>query len=111
MPCSICYGNITDGLQAIRCNCGNIGHVSCGIKVGKCPECGTGYEDIINRVSQEAIVESVEDSRKTAKVEVEVKVEWDEKDDMMKGLLKKLLNNEISVEQYEKISMDIKESF
>jgi len=38
-------------------------------------------------------------------------VEWEEKSDMMEGLLKKLLNNEIAVEQYEKISNDIRESF
>jgi len=111
MPCSICYGSISEGLQAIRCNCGNIGHVSCGIKVGKCPECGTGYEDIVNRASERSIIESVEDSRKTAKVEVEMKVEWDEKEDMMRGLLKKLLSNEITAEQYQQISKDIKESF
>ena len=111
MPCSICYGSITEGLQAIRCNCGNIGHVSCGIKVGKCPECGTGYEDIINRASEETIIESIEDSQKTAKVEVEMKVEWDEKGDMMRGRLKQLLNKEITMEQYEKVSKDIKEAF
>ena len=111
MPCSICYGSITEGLQAIRCNCGNIGHVSCGIKVGKCPECGTGYEDIINRASEETIIESIEDSRKTAKVEVEMKVEWDEKGDMMKTLLRQLLNKEITVEQYQQISKDIKDTF
>ena len=111
MPCSICYGSITEGLQAIRCNCGNIGHVSCGIKVGKCPECGTGYEDVINRASEQAIIESVQDSEKTAKVEVEVKVEWDEKGDMMRNLLKQLLNKEITVDEYKLISKDIKESF
>ena len=111
MPCSICYGSITEGLQAIRCNCGNIGHVSCGIKVGKCPECGTGYEDIINKTSEETIVQSIEDSQKTAKVEVQVKVDWDEKGDMMRGLLKQLLNKEITVDEYKLISKDIKESF
>jgi len=111
MPCSICYGSITEGLQAVRCNCGNIGHVSCGIKVGKCSECGTSYDDLINRASEETILQSVEDSQKTAKVEVEVQVEWDEKGDMMRGLLKQLLNKEITVEQYQEISRDIKESF
>ena len=111
MPCSICYGEISSGLQASRCSCGNISHLSCGIKIGKCSVCGEDYEGMINRVSQEAIVKSVEDSKKTAKREVEVQVEWDEKGDMMKGLLKKLLNNEITVEQYEKISNDIRESF
>jgi len=111
MPCSICYGNISEGLQAIRCNCGNIGHLSCGIKVGKCHECGTSYGDIIDSASEEAIVQSVEDSQKTAKRAVEVHVEWDEKGDMMKGLLKKLLNNEITVEQYQTISKDIKENY
>ena len=111
MPCSICYGSISEGLQAIRCNCGNIGHVSCGIKVGKCPECGTGYGDIINRASEEAIIQSVADSQKTAKREVELTVEWDEKGDMMKGLLKQLLNKEITIEQYQAVSKDIKETF
>ncbi len=64
-----------------------------------------------NTVSQKAIIESVEDSRKTAKREVEVTGEWDEKDDMMKTLLRQLLNKEISVEQYQQISNDIKETF
>ncbi len=111
MPCSICYGSISEGLQAIRCNCGNIGHVSCSIKVGKCPECGMGYEDIVNRASEETIIESIEGSRKTAKVEVEMQVEWDEKEDMMRGLLKKLLNNEISMEEYKMVSKDIRDNF
>lgn len=52
-----------------------------------------------------------EDSKKTGKRAVEVQVEWDEKGDLMKGLLKKLLNNEITVEQYQAISKDIKENF
>ena len=111
MPCSICYGEISGGLQAARCSCGNISHLSCGIKIGKCSDCGVDYQGMINTVSQEAIVKSVEDSQKTAKREVEVSVEWDEKGDMMRGLLKQLLNKEISVEQYQQISKDIKESF
>lgn len=56
MPCSICYGNITGGLRAIRCNCGNLLHLSCGIKVAKCPERGIGYEGIIKQASEEAII-------------------------------------------------------
>jgi len=111
MPCSLCYGEISSGLQAIRCPCGNINHLSCGIKTGKCPECGAEFQGLVEKVSQEAIVKSVVDSRKTAKRQVEMQVEWDEKGDMMKALLKKLLNNEITPEQYEKISGDIKESF
>ena len=111
MPCSICHGNITEGLQAIRCNCGNISHISCGIKAGKCHECGTGYEDIIDRASEEAIIESLEDSRKTAKIEGEGKDEGDEKDDLIKGLFKKFLNKEITMEEYKMLSEDIKESF
>ena len=79
--------------------------------MGKCSECGTSYDDLINRASEETILQSVEDSQKTAKVEVEVQVEWDEKGDMMRGLLKQLLNKEITVEQYQEISRDIKESF
>lgn len=66
---------------------------------------------MINTVSEEAIIQSVEDSQKTAKKEVEVTVDWDEKGDMMRGLLKQLLSKEISVEQYQQISKDIKESF
>ena len=111
MPCSICYGEISSGLQASRCSCGNISHLSCGIKVGKCSECGNDYQGMLETVSQEAIVESIEDSQKTAKREVDMQVDWDEKGDMMKGLLKKLMNNEITVEQYQQISMDIRESF
>ena len=111
MPCSICHGNITEGLQAIRCNCGNISHISCGIKAGKCHECGTGYEDIIDRASEEAIIESLEDSRKTAKIEGEGKAEGDEKDDLIKELFKKFLNKEITMEEYKMLSEDIKESF
>jgi hypothetical protein len=111
MPCSICFGNISGGLQAARCSCGNISHLSCGIKIGKCPECGVDYQGMINTVSEEAIIRSVEDSQKTAKKEVEVTVDWDEKGDMMRGLLKQLLNKENSVEQYQQISKDIKESF
>jgi len=111
MPCSICYGNISGGLQAARCSCGNISHLSCGIKIGKCPDCGVDYQGMINTVSEEAIIQSVEDSQRTAKKEVEFTVEWDEKGDMMRGLLKQLLSKEITVEQYQQISKDIKESF
>ena len=111
MPCSICYGEISSGLQASRCSCGNISHLSCGIKIGKCTECGADYESMLNTVSQQAIVESIVDSQKTAKREVEFQVEWDEKGDMMRGLLKQLLNKEITVEEYKMISKDIKESF
>ena len=70
-----------------------------------------GYEDIVNRASEETIIESIEGSRKTAKVEVEMQVEWDEKEDMMRGLLKKLLNNEISMEEYKMVSKDIRDNF
>ena len=66
---------------------------------------------MINTVSQEAIIESVEDSQMTAKVDVEARMDWDEKGDMMKELLRKLLNKEISVEEYKAISNDIKDTF
>lgn len=66
---------------------------------------------MINTVSQEAIIQSVEDSQKTAKREVTVNVEWDEKGDLMKGLLKQLLNKEITMEEYKMVSKDIKETF
>jgi len=66
---------------------------------------------MINTVSPEAIIESVEDSRLTAKREVETREDWNEKGDMMKELLKKLLNKEISVEEYKAISNDIKDTF
>ena len=66
---------------------------------------------MINTVSQEAIIESVEDSQMTAKVEVEARADWNEKGDMMKELLRKLLNKEISVEEYKAISNDIKDTF
>ncbi len=111
MPCSICFGNISAGLQAARCSCGNISHLSCGIKIGKCPDCGVDYQGMISTVSQEAIIQSVEDSQKSAKKEVEVTVEWDEKGDLLRGLLKQLLNKEITVEEYKLISKDIKDSF
>jgi len=111
MPCSICYGDISGGLLAARCSCGDISHLSCGIKIGKCTQCGVDYQGMINTVPQEAIIESVEDSRKPAKRDVEITVEWDEKDDMMRTLLRQLLNKEITVEQYQQISNDIKETF
>ena len=72
MSCSICYGEISSGLQAFRCSCGNISHLSCGIKVCKCSECADDYQGMLNTVSQEAIVQSIEDSQRTARREVEV---------------------------------------
>ena len=66
---------------------------------------------MINTVSEEAILQSVEDSQKSAKREVEVQVDWDEKGDLMKGLLKQLLNKEITMEEYKMVSKDIKETF
>jgi len=110
MPCSICYGNISEGLQAIRCNCGNISHLSCGIKVGKCHECGNSYRIIIDSASEEAIIQSVEDSQKTAKREVKVTVEWNEGEDLMLKLLKQVINKEITVEEYKTLSADLKHS-
>jgi len=110
MPCSICYGEISSGLQASRCSCGNISHLSCGIKIGKCSECGTDYQGMLNTVSQEAIIRSVVDSEKTAKREVEATVEWDEGEDLMLKLLKQVINKEITVEQYEMLSGDLKKS-
>ena len=108
MPCSICYGDISAGLQAIRCPCGDISHLTCGIQIGRCSECGVDYQDIVTRVSQEAIIKSIEDSKKTAKREVGVKVDWDDTDDMMKQLLKKVINKEITVEEYKMLSNDLK---
>lgn len=110
-PCSICYGKISAGLQAAKCSCGNISHLSCGIKIGKCPNCSADYQDMINTVSQEAIIQSVEDSQKTAKVEVQLKVEGDEKDDMLKKLLKQVINKEITIEEYKLLSSHIKNAF
>ncbi len=66
---------------------------------------------MINTVSEKAIIESVEDSRMTAKREVETRVDWNEKGDMLKELLRKLLNKEISVDEYKAISEDIKDTF
>ena len=104
-------GEISSGLQAIRCPCGNINHLSCGLKAGKCPECEVEFQGLVEKVSQEAIVMSVEDIQRTTKREVEVQVDWDEKGDMMRVLLKQLLNKEITVEEYKLISKDIKEAF
>ena len=111
MPCSICYGDITAGLQAIRCSCGNISHLSCGIKAGKCPECGTECEAVMDQASEEAILSSIEDSDRTAKREVEEVVEWNEKDDMVKALLKQVINREITIEEYKMLVNDIRENF
>ncbi len=111
MPCSLCHGEISSGLLAARCSCGNICHLSCGIKLGRCQDCATDYGDMMNTVNQDSIIASVVDSRKTAKREVESKVEWDEKDDMMKKLLKRVLNGEISIDEYKMLAADIKETF
>ena len=111
MPCAICYGNISSGLQAARCSCGNISHLSCGIKIGRCPYCGVDYEGMIDTVSHDAIIESVEDSRMSATRVVESTVEGYEKDDMLRQLLKKVLNNSITVGEYKMLSEDVKEAF
>lgn len=111
MPCSICYGDIGGGQQAIRCQCGNINHISCGIKVGQCSDCTTDYGDLLGRVNEEAVIRSVEDSKRTAKREVEETVQGDEKDDMLRRLMKKMLNNEITIEEYKLLAKDVKETF
>ena len=66
---------------------------------------------MINTVSQEAIIHSVEDSQLNAKVEVKSVVKEDEKDDMLRQLLKKVLNKEITIEEYKLLSQDVKEAF
>ena len=111
MPCSICFGDISEGLQALRCSCGNISHLSCGIKAGRCFDCGTDYEAIMDQASEEAILRSVEDSGKTAKREVEDLVDWDEKDDMVRTLLKQVINKEITIDEYKLLVKDIKDNF
>ena len=108
MPCSICYGDISEGVDAIRCPCGEICHLSCGMKMGQCAECGADYEDILSKINKEEVIKSIEDSNKTAKREVEEKVEWDDTEDMLKQLLRKVLNNEMSVEEYKMLSEDLK---
>jgi len=111
MPCSLCYGSIGSGLQAVRCACGNISHISCGIKVGKCSGCEDDYQSLIYKVSEEAIIRSVEDSQEKAQVDIQGSVEWDEKEDMMRQLLKKVINNEITVEEYKMLVSDLKETY
>ena len=111
MQCSLCHGEISGGLLAARCSCGKICHLSCGIKLGGCQDCGTDYGGMMNSVSGEAIIASVVDSRKTARREVASTVEGDEKDDMIKKLLKRVLNGEISMDEYKMLAADIKKMF
>ena len=110
MPCSICYGSISEGLQAIRCTCGELSHLTCGIRVSKCPSCSTEFDEILENASEEAIIKSVEDSKKTAKREIVTKVESHESDDLVKQLLKKVINKEITVEEYKILVKDLRDS-
>ena len=62
----------------------------------------------MDTVSEEAILESIEESEKTS-----VKEEGDidqmaEKDQLLKELLKKVLNKEMSMEEYQILAEDIK---
>ena len=66
---------------------------------------------MLNNVSQEAIINSVEDSQRTAKREVEATVEWDDREDMLKKLLKQVINKEITIEEYKMLAEDIKNVF
>ena len=111
MPCSICFGDITEGLQAVRCSCGNICHLSCAIRIGKCTECDVDYQKLLNQASEEAILESIEDSQKTAKKELEDIIDWDEKDDLVRQLLKQVINKEISITEYKLLVKDVKRAF
>ena len=108
MPCSICYGSISEGLQAIRCSCGELSHLSCGIRVSLCPSCSASYDEILDSASEEAIIKSVEDSKRTAKREVATKVETLDSDNLVKQLLKQVINKEITVEEYKMLVKDLK---
>ena len=110
MPCSICHGGISEGLQAIRCSCGELSHLSCGIRVSLCPSCGANYDEIVDSASEEAIIKSVEDSKRTAKREIVTKVESQESDNLMKQLLKQVINKEITVEEYKMLVKKLRKS-
>ena len=111
MPCSICFGEISGGLQASRCSCGNISHLSCGIKVGKCPVCRVDYQSMMDALSEDEIVRSVEDSQRSGNIEIEDKVETTDKDDLLRQLLTQVMKKEITIEEYQLLSRDLKKSF
>ena len=81
------------------------------MKVGKCQECSANYQEILKSADEDEIIKSVVDSRRTAKREIEIKVEWDERDDMVQQLLKQFINKEITIDEYKMLVEDIKEVF
>ncbi len=42
--CSVCGGSIKEGLEIIRCSCGDTIHKPCGEKEGTCPNCGIKFK-------------------------------------------------------------------
>ncbi len=43
--CNICGGTIKEGLEIIRCSCGETIHKPCGEREGKCPNCGVELKE------------------------------------------------------------------
>lgn len=41
--CSVCKGDIKEGLDVIVCDCGTTYHKLCGERKGECPECGLEF--------------------------------------------------------------------
>jgi predicted RNA-binding Zn-ribbon protein involved in translation (DUF1610 family) len=43
--CSVCLGQLKQGLASTECDCGKVFHVSCALRLEGCPNCGTRIED------------------------------------------------------------------
>jgi uncharacterized Zn-finger protein len=46
LTCPICMGKIKEGSGYIRCDCNQVYHTSCLIRLGYCPYCNKNYEDL-----------------------------------------------------------------
>ncbi|MGM0509650.1 MAG: class I tRNA ligase family protein [Thermoplasmatota archaeon] len=52
--CKVCNGDIQEGSNMVTCDCGKDYHIQCGIKEGKCPECGNIFnDDLLNYIKHD----------------------------------------------------------
>jgi len=105
--CRICFGTIKPGLQVIKCRCGKIYHVSCGIRVGECPSCEADYSEFIEDADEEVLIENVKDSLEGKKKKIGKKVEATTSDDLLMQLKKQLVNREITIDEYREMKKEI----